>query len=150
MQTENNARVGGGTNTFNTEEDFLIFLMEDEEEATSMWMTHVCLQAVSTMLNIEINILSTGVTPETSNRCVRCQPAKVFKNINDLILHKENVHDMKETQDDNEERIQRARWTELRPDMRIRAMPSEDKAAKLILLHDDDVHYIISFLTMEY
>ena len=89
-------------------------------------MTHVCLQAVSTMLNVEINILSTGIQQDTSNRCVRCQPAQTFHSEIDLNAHKETVHNRKETEMEREGRIQRARWTKLRPDTRIReTIPKE-------------------------
>ena len=48
------ARIGCETMTFNTEQQFLIFLMEKGEEASAIWMTHVKMQAVSTMLNLKI------------------------------------------------------------------------------------------------
>ena len=60
-------RVGNGTRKFQHETEFITFLRE-KEEASSMWMTHICMQAVSSMLNINIKIPHTG-DKEYLDRC---------------------------------------------------------------------------------
>ena len=127
--------------TFNTEQEFLIFLMEKEEEASAIWMTHVEMQAVSTMLNLKINILTTGITPERSNICNRCNPTKQFATGDDLREHNKNVHNKIETREEREGRVKMARWTELKPDNRIRNIVPKEKEETLFLLHNDDIHY---------
>ena len=52
------AQVGGGTRRFQNQDKFLIFLMEEEKEASKLWMTHFCMQAASTMLNMNIKNLN--------------------------------------------------------------------------------------------
>ena len=69
-------RIGGGERTFNTEDEFLTFLLTETNEASAMWMTHTGMQAVSTMLILNISILTTGVAQPVSNICVRCKPKK--------------------------------------------------------------------------
>ena len=61
--------------------------MKKEVEASAIWMTHVELQAVSTMLNIDINILATGLTPESSHRCTRCKSVQVYGSGEELREH---------------------------------------------------------------
>ena len=109
------ARIGGGTKIFKNEEDLLIFLMEEVEEAAKMWMTHVFMQAAATMLNIKINILTTGISPTQIYKCARCQPEQEFVSENDLIEHTENVHQRLETEEEKEGRLQNSRWTRLIP-----------------------------------
>ena len=55
-------RIGITNITFKDELEFLNFLRE-EEDASKLWMTHVDMQAVSTMLNLNIKILTTGLPP---------------------------------------------------------------------------------------
>ena len=135
-------RVGNGTMTFKDELEFLTFLRE-EKEASNMWMTHVCLQAVSTMLNLNINILTTGIYPPSSYRCVRCKPTISFNIEDELRTHTEVVHHKIETEEEMEGRRQKARWTEMRPDQSVRDTSISEKAEVLILLHENDVHYNI-------
>ena len=135
-------RVGNGNRTFQDESEFLAFLREDED-ASSLWMTHVCMQAVSTMLNIKINILTTGITPPIVNRCPRCKPPQNFKNDEDLRIHTEKVHHRAETEEEREGRRQKARWSELKPDYRIAHKSVAGNAEEMILLHEDDIHYNI-------
>ena len=94
------ARIGGGTKCFRNEQELMIFLMEEVEEASSMWMTHVCMQAAATMLNMQINILTTGIQQTSIYKCARCQPRREFKSETDLILHNESVHHRIETEEE--------------------------------------------------
>ena len=134
-------KIGGGTRTFSTEDDFLTFLLTERKEASTMWMTHTGMQAVSTMLNLNISILTTGVPPPLSNMCVRCMPQETFNNEEDLRMHKEKVHHRVESDDEKEGRIQKTRWTHLRPDNRIRESIYNEKPEEIVLMHEDEVHY---------
>ena len=136
------ARVGGGTKVFKNQEELMIFLMEKPEEASTMWKTHVCMQAASTMLNMNIRILTTGIPSTGRYRCIRCKPSQLFERENDLIVLEEKEHQKKETEEEKEGRAVRARWTNLKPDYRIKDDSSE-KAEELTLLHEDDIHYNI-------
>ena len=135
-------RVGNGTRTFKDEVEFLSFLRE-EEEASTMWMTQMCLQAVSTMLNLNINILTKGISPPSSYRCVRCKPPTPYGPEADLSRHTEVVHHRVETEEEKEGKKQKARWSEVRPDPRIRDTRSNDKAEELVLLQKNYVYYNI-------
>ena len=104
-----------------------------------MWMTHVCLQAVATMLNLNIRILTTGLTSPSSYRCVRCNPPTTFTTEAEFMNHTEVVHHRVETEEEREGKRQKARWSELQPDPRIRDTSSNDKAEELILLHENYV-----------
>ena len=134
-------RIGGGTRTFNSEDEFLTFLLTEKDNASAMWMTHTGMQAVSTMLNLNISILTTGLAPPVSNICVKCKPQQVFTNEKDLRKHRENVHHRVESEEEKEGRIQKARWTHLKPDKRIIQNVYDEKPEELVLLHDDEVHY---------
>ena len=136
-----NARVGGGNKVFNREEDLLIFLMEEVEEASAMWMTHVCMQAVSTMYNMHINILTTGISQQDTYICPRCKPSQNFETEEELKVHEKNEHNRFETAEEIEGRLQRVRWTELRPDQRLIENSPNEKAENLLLIHEDDIHY---------
>ena len=94
-------RVGGTSRTFETEEDFLIFLLTDKE-ASAMWMTHESMQAVSTMMNMNISILTTGVAPSVLNSCPRCSLQTIFKTNEELRIHTEIVHHRKESVEEKE------------------------------------------------
>ena len=135
-------RIGGTTKTFETEEDFLIFLLTDKD-ATSMWMTHASMQAVSTMLNMNISILTTEVAPSSSNSCPRCKLQTIFNNNEDLRRHTEIIHHTMKSEEEMEGRIHGARWTHLKPDSRIRTGIPNEKAEELIILHKDEIHYNI-------
>ena len=135
------ARVGGGTKVFKTEDELMIFLMEEVKEASTMWMTHVCMQAAATMLNININILTTGISATSTNKCARCKSVQIFSNQNDFILHNEKVHNRIETDEEKEGRSQNARWTILKPDHSIKESGSHEKTEELTLLHEDETHY---------
>ena len=137
------ARIGGGTKIFKNQEELLIFLMEEEDEASKMWMTHVCMQATSTMLNMNINILTTGISTPKMFKCVRCKPTIELKSEDELILHNENVHNRKESFEEREGRLQKARWTHLTPDYRIKDSSQSVKAEELTLIHEDEIHYNI-------
>ena len=133
-------RVGSGRRTFKDKIKFLTFLRE-EEDASTMWMTHVCLQAVSTMLNLNIKILTTGLSPPSSYRCARCKTPVTFDTEEEMSTHTELVHHRIETEEEKEGRRQKARWTEMKPDTSRRDNSSNEKAEELILLHVNDVHY---------
>ena len=135
-------RVGGTSRIFETEEDFLIFLLTDKD-ASAMWMTHESMQAVSTMMNMNISILTTGVANSVSNSCPRCNMMTIFKTNEELRIHTEIVHHRTESLEEKEGRIQGARWTHLKPDSRIRTEVPNEKAEELILLHEDETHYNI-------
>ena len=62
-------RVGSGNITFNNDDEFIDFLLHEPARASTLWMTHVDMQAVSTMLNININILTTGIPPTRNFMC---------------------------------------------------------------------------------
>ena len=128
-------RVGTGTKTFPNQEAFMIFLMEEEEEASTMWMTHVCLQAASTMLNMHIKILTTGITTPQTFKCARCNTGQEFRNKIDILSHDENTHNRKETEEEKEGRMQKHRWTNIKPDSRLRELGQNQKAEDLTLLH---------------
>ena len=104
-------------------------------------MTHVEMQAVLTMLNLKINIVTTGITPERSNTCNRCNRRKQFATGDDLREHNKNVHNKIETREEREGRVKMARWTELKPDNRIRNIVPKEKEETVFLLHNDDIHY---------
>ena len=93
------------------------------------------------MLNMNISILTTGVSPQTSFSCIRCKPQTLFNNETDLRKHTETVHHRIETEEEREGRIQRARWTHIKPDTRIRETIPNERAEDLVLMHEDDVHY---------
>ena len=132
-------RVG---NRSEDEIEFLTFLREDEG-ASSMWMTHICMQAVATMLNLNIKILTTGISPSSYLRCTRCKPTAVFNSEEEVIQHMEGVHHRKETREEMEGRKQRARWSDIQPDSKVMNKTAINKAEELILLHEDDTHYNI-------
>ena len=134
-------RIGGGTRTFNSEDEFLTFLLTEKDKASALWMTHTGMQAVSRMLNLNISILTTGVSPPVSSMCVKCKPQQVFTNEKNFREHKEKVHNRIESEEEKEGRIQRARWTHLKPDKRIIKNVFDEKPEELVLLHDDEVHY---------
>ena len=115
--------------------------MKKEVEASAIWMTHVELQAVSTMLNIDINILTTGLTPESSHRCTRCKSVQEYGSGEELREHNKNIHHKIETSEQREGRLQMARWTEIKPDIRVRETIPKEKVETLFLLHNDDIHY---------
>ena len=52
-----------------------------------MWMTYIDMQAVSTMLNQNSNILTIGIPPVANLMCARCKPSKSFRAEEDLIEH---------------------------------------------------------------
>ena len=106
-------------------------------------MSHVCMQAVSSMLNMNINILTTGISAPNTHSCPRCKTLTVFNTGEDLRKHTEVVHHRSETEEERECRIQNVRWTQLTPDSRIRESIPNEKAEELILLHQDDVHFNI-------
>ena len=136
-----NDRVGAENKTFYSQEDLLIFLIEEERQASTMWMTQVCMQAVSTMLNMDIDILTTGIHPPNSQRCARCQPGIKFESEENLREHNRVVHNKTESEEEKEGKLQKSRWTQLRPDPRISQSNPNEKANKMVLLHEDDVHY---------
>ena len=136
-------RVGGGTMTFETEDEFLIFLLTQPGVASTMWMTHTDMQAVSTMLNMNMSILTTGIHSPFPQRCPRCKVQELFKTEDELRMHTENVHHRVESEEEREGRLLQARWTHLKPDIRIRECIPNEKAEELILLHEDDIHYNI-------
>ena len=96
------------------------------------------------MLNLHINILTTGISPPSSYRCVRCKLPTTYGTEADLSRHTDVVHHRVETEEEKEGKKQKARWSEVRPDPRIRDTRSNDKAEELVLLHENDVHYNIS------
>ena len=53
------------------------------------------------------------------------------------------MHHRVETNEEREGRIQKARWTHLKPDHRVKESIHNEKPEELILLHEDDVHYNI-------
>ena len=134
-------KIGVGTRTFRTEDEFLTFRLTERQEASTMWMAHTGMQAVSTMLNINISILTTGIPPPSSNMCVSCKPQETYNKEEDLRMHKEKVHHRVESEEEKELRVQRTRWTHLRPDNRIRESISDEKPEELVLLHEDEIHY---------
>ena len=117
--------------------------MTEEEEASTMWFSHTCMQAVSTMLNMNMSILTTGVSVPSSQSCPRCKLQAVFSTEEEFRAHTQKVHHRVETNEEREGRIQKARWTHLKPDQRIRETILNEKAEELILLHEGDVHYNI-------
>ena len=133
-------RVGAGSKTFEDELEFLRFLRE-EDDASKLWMTHVDMQAVSTMLNINIHILTTGLSIPSSHRCGRCKPIETFNSEDELRAHIEEVHHRAETYEEREGRKQNARWSEIKPDPRITDKTAAKNPEDLILLHEDDIHY---------
>ena len=64
----------------------------------------------------------------------------MFKSEEDLRSHTEIVHNRIETEEERIGRTQKARWTELKPDSRIRTFIPNEKPDELILLHEDDIH----------
>ena len=136
------ARVGGGNKTFANQEELMIFLMEEEAEASKMWMTHVCMQAASTMLNMNINIITTGISSPNVYRCARCKTKQEFQTENEMTMHDQIEHQRVESEEERESRVQKARWTLLQPDHRLKTH-SNEKAEELTLLHEDDIHYNI-------
>ena len=101
------------------------------------------MQAAATMLNLNIKILTTGIAPDTNLICNRCKPSKGFQTENALREHTKTEHDRVETEEESEGRVQRARWSEMIPDTRLRDIIPNEKAEELILLHEDDIHYNI-------
>ena len=101
-------RVGNGSKTFANEDEFLDFLLHKEEEASTLWMTHADMQAVSTMLNMKINILTTGIIPPNTYRCDRCKPGQQYSNDGELVQHTQNVHKRFESEEEKEGKLQRA------------------------------------------
>ena len=95
------------------------------------------------MLNLNISILTTGVTPPSVHRCVRCKPAQNFGCEEELRTHTQKVHHRAETPEEQEGRKQNARWTELKPDYRITDKSLAGFAEEVILLHEDNIHYNI-------
>ena len=89
-------RVGTENRTFINEDEFIDFLLHEKVEASTLWMTHVDMQAVSTMLNIEISILTTGVTPPRNFLCCRCKPSQVLGTEDELREHTENVQEIRD------------------------------------------------------
>ena len=134
-------RVGGKTITFLDEVEFLRFL--ETKDATDMWMTHVCMQAVSSMPNMNISIMTTGISAHRSHNCPRCKSLTVFTNAQELRKHTEVVHHRTETEEEREGRINNVRWTHLTPDNRIGESLPNEKDEELILLHEDEVHFNI-------
>ena len=57
--------------------------------------------------------------------------------------HTETVHHRLESEEEREGRIQGARWTNLKPDLRIKTTLPNERAEELILLHEDEIHYNI-------
>ena len=55
--------------------------MEEEDQASKMWMTHICMQATSTMLYMNINIITTGISAPKMFKCVRWQPIVQLKKL---------------------------------------------------------------------
>ena len=106
-------QVGTGSRSFEDNKQLRAFLLVDSE-APTMWMTHACLQAVSNMQDMTINILTKGV-PRASSVCIRCPPNTLFDSIIELRKHEENVHYRFETEEEKEGSIQNARWTTLKP-----------------------------------
>ena len=131
-------RVGRGTRRFENVDELKTFLLCDPQ-ATLLWMTHNCLQSASNMQNMNINILTTGVVPYI--KCGRCSPSITFNNQTDLLNHEENVHNKTETEEEKENRLQKARWTILNPDTRSEKGDLKSKSQDMFLLHEDDVHY---------
>ena len=106
-------------------------------------MTYVHMQAVATMLNLKIKILTTGIAPDTNLICNRCKPSKGFQTENALRGHTRTEHDRVETEEESEGRVQRARWSEMIPDTRLRDIIPNEKTEELVLLHEDDILYNI-------
>ena len=134
-------RVGIKSKTLKNEDEYIDFLLHNKEEASTLWMTPIDMQAASTMLNMNVSILTTGITSTNNHRCVRCKPGIEFSNEEYLRLHTKNVHNKVETEEEREGRIQRARWSELSPDNRIKDVIPNEKEEELILIHEDDIHY---------
>ena len=65
----------------------------------------------------------------------------MFSTEENLKVHEETVHNKCESVEERESRLQRARWTELRPDQRIIQNSPTEKAEHLVLIHEDDIHY---------
>ena len=104
-------------------------------------MTHVDMQAVSTMLKLKISILTTGIPPTRKFLCERCKPSHDFRTEGDLRQHTENMHKRFETSEEKEGRLQNARWSIITPDRRLIEQIPNEKEEELILLHEDDIHY---------
>ena len=134
-------RIGSGNITFNNEDEFIDFLLHEKTRASTLWMTHVYMQAASTMLNIKISILTTGIPPSRQFICVRCKPSQDFKTKDNLRNHTENVHMRFETKEEIEGRMQNTRWSLITPDPRLKEIIPNEREEELILLHEDDIHY---------
>ena len=132
-------QVGSGNRKFKNDKELRAFLLVDKE-APAMWMTHACLQAVSNMQNMTINILTKGV-PRVSTVCHRCPPNTTFNSVPELIKHKEKVHNRFETEEEKEERLQNARWTILEPNGKFSDQENKVKTPDMFVFHDDNVHY---------
>ena len=102
-------RIGNTNITFQNEDEFIDFLLHEQEAAASLWMTHIDMQAVSTMLNMKISILTTGIATPNTFRCGRCKPGITFNNDNEFRIHMEKVHNRIETNDEKECHLQKAR-----------------------------------------
>ena len=104
-------------------------------------LPYVDMQALSTMLNLNINILTTGIPPVTNLLFARCKPSKSFRTEDDLIEHIKSIHNRLETEEEKEGRVQRARWSEMRPDPRLQEYILNEQPEELILLHEEYIHY---------
>ena len=133
--------IGNTKITFQNEDEFIDFLLHEQEATASLWMTHIDMQAVSTMLNMKISILTTGIATPNTFRCGRCKPGNTFNSDNEFRIHMEKVHKRIETNNEKKFRLQKARGSELKPDSRIKETISNEKEAELIMLHEDDIHY---------
>ena len=133
-------KVGSGTRNFKNEQEFLEFLHMNPEDAAMMWVSHPCLQAAANMLNLKINLLTTGVS-NPSLQCQRCKTQIIFKNISDLMKHNQTVHKKIETEEEKEGRKVRARWTEIEPDHKMVKGDPKNPLMDIFLMHEDDVHY---------
>ena len=136
-------RVGSGNITFNNDDEFIDFLLHEPARASTLWMTHVDMQAVSTMLNININILTTGIPPTRNFLCPRCKPSQDLETEGNLRKHTENVHKRFESMEEIEGRNQNARWSVITPDLRLKDISPNEREEELVLLHEDDIHYNI-------
>ena len=132
-------QVGSGNRIFENDKQLRAFLLVDPE-APAMWMTHACLQAISNMQNMTINILTKGV-PRTSSVCIRCPPNTLLGSVPELIKHEETVHKRFETEEEKEGRLQNARWTTLKPSSKFADQEKQGKTGDMFVLHDDNIHY---------
>ena len=132
-------KVGSGNRSFKNNKELRAFLLVDPE-APSMWMTHACLQAVSNMQDMTINILTKGV-PTATSTCIRCPPNTNFDSVSELKKHEENVHKRFETEEEKEGRLLNSRWTTLKPSSKHAEQERKVKTPDMYVMHEDNIHY---------